>query len=381
MKITFKKLAALSVATCLSTTAHAEIQWNGFASIVAGQTTSSGDTLNGYDDSISLEQGSFFALQASNDLGDGLSVTAQILARGENDWDPEFEWAYLSYAINDQLNIKVGRQRAPFYMFSDYLDVSYAYPWISPPKGVYNVPFSKLDAISATYTSTLGEFDVSTQLIYGNYDGDVTTDDGTFNVETNNLGGFSVTVTRDWLTLRGAYFVASDTNVMHPVLAGTAASWSSAGYHDVASQLLVAEDEAVFAELGLQIDYNDYIVIAEYASLEIKNSYRAKEASYYVTLGKRFDDVLVHVTYGKDDDESRVITNDVASGNLQIDALKAGTDAFMRTQEDDSSYVTLGLRWDFHSSAALKFEYTDYSNDINAASDANLFRMAFVTVF
>ena len=116
---------------------QAEIVLNGFASIVGGVTTSKDESLSGYDDSISFNQDSFFALQASSDLTEGLSVTAQIMARGENEWDPEFEWAYVAYEATDNLRILAGRQRVPFYMFSDFLDVSYAYPWITPTEAVY----------------------------------------------------------------------------------------------------------------------------------------------------------------------------------------------------------------------------------------------------
>ncbi len=41
----------------------------------------------------------------------------------------------------------------------------------------------------------------------------------------------------------------------------------------------------------------------------------------------------------------------------------------------------LGARYDFHDSAALKFEYTDFSDDNNSNNDAGLFRVALVTLF
>ena len=116
-------------ATLLSFCAHAEVEFNGFASIVAGSTTSSivGD-LEGYTNEIDFKEGSLLALQASSDLGNGLGVTAQIIAHGADNWDPDFEWAFISYDISEDSRLLVGKQRAPFYMYSDFLEVSYAYP-------------------------------------------------------------------------------------------------------------------------------------------------------------------------------------------------------------------------------------------------------------
>ena len=140
---------------------QAEITLNGFASIVGGVTTSSDDTLYGYDQDIDFSQGSLFAIQASADLGDSLTATVQLLARGENDWDPDFEWAYIAYDASDNLRVLAGRQRVPFYMYSDFLDVSYAYPWITPPEGVYSVAFDTFDGLGAIYSTSMGSFDAN----------------------------------------------------------------------------------------------------------------------------------------------------------------------------------------------------------------------------
>ena len=93
--------ALILTSAIMAGNAQAEIEFNGFASIVGGIVSTDalkddgtpGD-YNGYEDgSFDFSQGSLFALQASSDLGNGLSVTTQILARGEDDWQPSFEWA------------------------------------------------------------------------------------------------------------------------------------------------------------------------------------------------------------------------------------------------------------------------------------------------
>jgi hypothetical protein len=189
------------------------------------------------------------AIQASSDLSDGFSVTAQILSRGADDWDPKFEWAYVAYEANDNLRILAGRQRVPFYMFSDFLDVSYAYAWIAPPNGVYNVPFDTFDGIGAIYNSSLGEFDTTLHVIYGGNNSDIQAFGVDNTSDFNDIAGAALTVTRDWLTLRAAYLQAEmniDLQRTQPLVNG----WNSVSQSHIADQIDISEDTGSFIELG-----------------------------------------------------------------------------------------------------------------------------------
>ncbi|TPH12506.1 porin [Litorilituus lipolyticus] len=377
-----KKLAFTSLmAALIALPSQAEITFNGFASIVAGTTTSSNDNLYGYDDTIDFKEGSIFALQASSDLGEGLGVTIQLASKGADDWDPEFKWAFLSYDATDELRILAGRQRAPFYMYSDFLDVSYAYPWISPPKGVYDLVFDTYDGLSAIYSTSFGEVDASFHGIYGRITDEFTGFGDTITPDVSDLTGLATTFTYDWLTLRASYFIA-DTTMPFSDLEGLAQGWSQAGFEDVANNTTISEDSSSFLELGFQINYDAIIVVGEYTNLEIDNSPLAEEESYYVMAGYQFDSVLVHITYGVDENTSDIYTSDIPYGlHPDIDFLKGTTEGFLMGQETEEEYVTVGVRYDFHDSAAIKLEYTDFSNKLNNNNDAGLLRAALVTVF
>ena len=378
MKNTYKALLISSVV--LACNVHAEIAFNGFASIVGGVTTGSDETLYGYDDTINFAPDSLLALQASADIGDGLSVTTQIIARGENDWDPSFEWAYVAYEANDNLRILMGRQRVPFYMYSDYLDVSYAYSWIEPPAGVYSLGFSTFDGIGVMHNMSLGEFDSSLHFIYGGNTSDLEVEGSFQKSRLRDLVGIAWTLNRDWLTLRTAYFQA-DLEINIPATDPLVAGWTQAGFVDVANELLVEEDKGAFTEFGFQIDYDNFIVVGEYTLLTIDNTLLADDAdSYYVMAGYRFDNVLVHATYGWDESSKARITDGVPLVPPLL-PLIIPTNGLTDSQITESNYVTLGLRWDFHDSAAIKFEYTTYSDDLNSNNDAGLFHTAIVTVF
>lgn len=360
-------------------TSQAELTLNGFASIVGGVTTSSDDNLNGYNDSIDFSQDSLLAIQASADLADGLSATVQMLARGEDDWNPDFEWAYIAYDASDNLRILAGRQRVPFYMYSDFLDVSYAYPWITPPEGVYSVAFDTFDGLGAIYSTSMGSFDASFHMIYGGNNSEITVAGEDVKPDFNDSVGLVATVTREWLTLRTGY-LQTEMNIPLQAIQPLVQGWKAAGFPAVAENIEVLQDTGSFLELGFQIDYNNFLVIGEYTELNLDGSTLPNQDSFYVLAGYRFDNMLVHVTYGEDDDARDRITNDVPVVTPLLPLL-VPTNALTDSQTNKASYIKLGLRWDFHESAALKFEYTSYSDDINSDNDAGLFRTALVAVF
>ena len=359
--------------------AQAEITLNGFASIVGGVTTSSDDALYGYDENIDFSQGSLFAIQASADLGDSLTATVQLLARGKNDWDPDFEWAYIAYDASDSLRILAGRQRVPFYMYSDFLDVSYAYAWITPPEGVYSVAFDTFDGLGAIYSTSMGSFDANFHMIYGGNNSEITVAGEDVKPDFIDSMGLVATVTREWLTLRAGY-LQTEMNIPLQAIQPLVQGWQAAGFEDVANNINVVKDTGSFLEFGFQVDYDNFLVIGEYTELNLDGTTLPNQDSFYVLAGYRFDNMLVHVTYGEDDDARGRITDGVPIVEPLLPLL-VPTNALTDAQKNKANYIKLGLRWDFHDSAALKFEYTSYSDDLNSNNDAGLFRTALVAVF
>ena len=384
-----KHLISIALASALaSASVSAEIELSGFASIVGGVTTSSDEKLYDYNDNIDFAQGSLFALQASSDLGNGLGVTVQLAAEGANEWDPDFKWAYVSYDASDSLRILAGRQRVPFFMYSDFLDVSYAYGWVAPPKDLYDgAVFDTFDGLGAVYTTNFGDVDATFHGVYGRNLDPLKLDDVVQPAATqfNDLTGLSATLTYDWLTLRAGYVVTDMTISFDGIesLKTLAGAWQAVGQAGIAQDILVEEDQVVFTEFGFQINLEQVIVVGEYITIGLDDTPFADEDAYYVMAGYQFDKTLVHVTYGANEENpDDNFTSAVPFGlDPGLDALKAGTEGFVQRQVSDTNYVTVGVRYDFHESAALKVEYTDYSNDLDSTLDAGLFRVALVTVF
>jgi hypothetical protein len=333
---------------------HAEVSINGFASVKAGVTSGSDETLFGYTDDIDFENESLFAVQLSSDLGDKLSVTAQLLAKGASDFDADFAWAFLSYQFTDNLRLNAGRLRIPFYKYSDFLDVGFAYDWIRTPRAVYDVQFDTMDGISLYHTNLIGDWTSSIQLVAGAFDGEIQVEGQASNSQAKDILGAAWELSNDWFNTRIAYFQADltiDAVALNPLLAAL----KQFGFAPLASSLAFDNDSGTFFGLGFGIDRNNWVVNAEYTEIRVDNTFMADRDAYYVSVGHRFGAVTPFVSYEKDDDapQRQIYAN--IPNQLPLKPLVVGV---VEQQYSDMDTWNLGVRYDFHPSAAFKVQYS-----------------------
>lgn len=369
--------------------AHAsDVRFSGFMSLGAG-FVDDGDSYgyNGWSEEDVTFDNNIFGIQMTGDVAEKITATLQLTARSNDDYQINAEWAYLSWQASDNSKVRVGRLRTPFYMYSDFIDVGYSYNWISPPREVYYLPFNNVNGIDFYTTSTLGSFDTSLQVYFGGFDDELDLDgDGVLETaNTRNQMGIAATIGKGWWTLRTAYHHAKltidVTNI--PVAEGfsigdLAASATGAGFGSNANNLLVDEDKASFAEVGLTIDTGTFVGAAEYVVFEPKDSLLSKNVRSYVMGGVRFGEWLVHLTASQSKDE--VAHPEAGIPVVAQTAVLIGTmQAVAASQVVERDVLTLGARWDLASGTALKFQIDDVSDDSNG--DQKVFSVALQSVF
>jgi hypothetical protein len=391
MKNTLAAAIVLALSATSSLAQAADTRINGFASVVAGLTNDEDTSMFGYNDNISFKPESLFALQIASDLGDGLSATAQIMSRGSNDYAAEFEWAYLSYEISDSTQINAGKLRIPFYRYSDFLDVGYAYTWARPPQAVYSLVFSTFDGLSIVNNHTLGNWDSSIQVIYGSYDGSVDLVSDEDPATLNNIMGINWTLTYDWFTARAIYAQAEtsisfENNEDPDRLLNNGIALVGNIYPQVASDLNVDDDIGSFIGLGFAVDYNNLLIEAEFTTVDVENSIVAKQEQYYVSVGYRIYDFTIYAIteHGEDTNEGDYDYSSVLPVSLDITdygtVYPQGTyQALLLSQEETIDTATIGARYNFHPSAALKLDIT--STKINDADAINVLSVGVDLVF
>lgn len=443
-----KKLSYAIILTSagLASIAHAEINFRGFGSIVGGQATGleAGETVLGYTEDLDFKRDSLMALQMGADLDDNLTATLQIMSRGRNDYEAEIEWAYLTYEINDELQISAGRIRPPFYRYSDFLDVRYSYNWITAPEHVYGVALSGYDGISILFNNSLGPIDSSLQIVGGTLDAEFESDP----ILLENFIGASWVGTWEWLTARASYVQSNITypqsdiegvaNGLEQLGAGMlgigagfgqiaaaapssplgqraalyASSYTDAGnsYLNTADKARIAKDKAPYTAFALAVDKGSLVIDTELINYEVQDGMLPETTAYYITTGWRFGKTIAYATYSRQKIDA---PTDVAFGPIDLSSVAASiagetllpsdpipafgdatlqqaavglaqqgkglTDTLAAGKVDIVNWH-LGIRWDFHSSAAFKVSYENTHNRISDV-DGSVIRTAIDMVF
>ena len=310
------------------------LQINGFIS--AGVARSDQDVT--YAESELHDDNSFgvrsrVGVQMTFAVSDNLDAIAQFVGRGGEEWDVETEWAYLRYQANDALQLRLGRQRAPFYLLSEYLEVGYAYPWVAPPEEVYSVTGDNTyDGFGLLYDFALGSWDTTFQLFWGE-----NTQNGVVVAQLDDLISLSLTGVYENWTLRAGY-THVNISVEDPIDLG-------GGFFLPA----VEDADTAFMGIGLIYDNGDWLVMSEVTSLKL-DFWLGDPDSMYVMAGRRFGDWMPHLTWAQvnDVDDDR--------GELGLPApVLAGVNAMFEEQQKS---VTAGVRYEFLPGAAIKFEVT-----------------------
>tara|TARA_R110002126_G_scaffold43475_16_gene124579 strand:- start:1125 stop:2279 length:1155 start_codon:yes stop_codon:yes gene_type:complete len=365
-----KTLLTLSLAAVLASgNIQADTTINGFASIKAGITTGSDERLYGYDDTLDFKNESLIALQIKSDLGDKLSVTAQLLGRGNNDFDVGFEWAFISYQLADNMTINAGRLRTPFYKYSDFKDVGYAYDWLRVPQGVYGLGFDTIEGLTFYRTAQIGSVDSTLQLIFGGYDGEASLSGTEVSAKIDNVTGITWELAKDAFSARFAYLTGKTSIATAPVTLAPGftvgdlyGALNANGLVPLVAGIDIDDESSNFIGVGLTFDDSNWIAVAEYTRVEVENSFISVQKNFYASLGKRFNSFTPYISYERENNDAIVSIYQPYAGVLPPQLL-VPVQGLVGSQERDASTWNVGVRYDFHPSAAFKAQFSSEDND------------------
>ena len=209
------KTSALSLLTAMAVLvpiAHAnDLNINGFLSVGANILDDDKASIAGADNQGGFKQDTVLGLQVQKQINDTTSATGQLVSRGSDDYSTEAAWAFVTYAANDDLDLRMGRLRIPFFQYSDFLEVGYAFNWVRPPSEVYRVPFSSLDGIDLTQRFSSGNIDGSVQVYYGRFDGEFDTGADQYDSDFRNFAGVAFSANMGNFGTRLSYHQAEIT--------------------------------------------------------------------------------------------------------------------------------------------------------------------------
>ncbi|MBV1889046.1 MAG: porin [Proteobacteria bacterium] len=286
-----KYLAAASLCTfSLSCLAEPEVKTNAF--VTAGLSyVDSKVPYAGVDDNLNSGDVSKMGVQFTFDPDIELPITftMQLLAKGRNNWDVDAEWAYLSYQATDELTLKVGKVLAPYFMISQSINVGITYPWSIPPEEIYgpaNIPFTSVAGFDLTYAGYIGDYGYAVTFYSGENSFEVPAAGLTVDVDLQRSTGLVFELTNDYGMLRySIHDIAFTDNLAQAA--------------DPIPVPSTADGEVLFTTFGGKFDWNNIIVMSEYAKRGLSNSIFPTTRSWYVTTGYRIDKYLPTITYSE----------------------------------------------------------------------------------
>lgn len=374
-KIWAPSILALAIA---SPAMAGDLNINGFLSVGASMLDKNDASIASADNQGGFKNDTVLGLQISKQVNDSTTATGQLVSRGSQDYSTEAAWAFVTYAANDDLDLRMGRLRIPFFQYSDFLEVGYAYNWVRTPSEVYRVPFSSVDGVDLTQRFSSGNIDGSVQVYYGRFQGDFDTGDDVYAADFRNFGGIAFSANMGNFGTRLSYHQAEIT--MDTSDATTALGGAVAGANGIAVGILgdasAAEDFNFTGQTsqfyGAAFTYDDgtYSAVAEWTALDHGSSLFLDDQGWLIGVAARYGQFTPHLTYAIEKDN-------FDSGN------EGAVQELLPLQTEQSSII-VGVRYDYDSSTALKFEIQNNDEETMEGVDgdsATLYSVAVDLVF
>lgn len=129
------------------------------------------------------------------------------------------------------------------------------------------------------------------------------------------------------------------------------------------------DESSSFAGIGFNIDKNDWLFVSEITKATVDNSFISDQESFYVSIGHRFDNITPYVSFEKEDNNAKT---DIYAGVPAASPVFAPVAGLVNSLEMERDIINVGVRYDFHPSAAFKAQYTNADNKTADRKDSVL---------
>ncbi len=314
----------------------------------------------GVNQSWSADVDSRLGAQLSVNLSKQLSAVVQVIAeqRYDNTYIPIVEWANVKYQVTPDFSVRVGRIALPLFLAAEYRKVGYAFPLARAPIEVYGtVPISNSDGVDASYRLHLGDVKTTIQSFYGGTDFKFK-DGGSANAR--GLWGISNTTDYGSVSVRLSYLRSNlSVDLVRPLFDGFRQFGPQGAA--IADRYDAQNTPVTAVSLGASYDPGNWFVTGEWGKLKT-NSFLGDKTAWYASAGYRIGNFTPYLTYAQVKADSN--TSDPGL-NLAVlppylagpaAGLNAGLNTVLGLVAVQTS-TSVGVRWDFMKSAALKLQY------------------------
>lgn len=273
---------------------------------------------------------------------------------------PTVEWAYISYPVTSEIDVKVGRTVAPIFLMSDYRNLSYAQTTARPQSEMYQVnPITFQDGITARWDTKVGAGNVQLEGFFGKTKVSVAGGD----VDLSRVKGIALKYGVDSWSVRGGYSWY-DASIKAPTIEAnlkTLMGLPAVVCTNCASMLAAVAPmtgiTATIKTLGASYDDGEWIVQAEWAKRDTNSVVIVGATGWNLLAAKRIGDFTPFVGIGNyahnDGQKSNLVPGPFAPIALkaQLNYLNA---SYVGTGDSSRDAMSIGVRWDFAKNLALK---------------------------
>ena len=231
--------------------------------------------------------GTLAGINVSAALNNQWSVTMQSIATGDdrtgsNAFDPKLQWAFVKYNANDHASFRLGRFRAPQFMYSETQMVGNSLPWQTVPAEVYGLAYFKdMNGVDMTYHASVGNgWNFTLHPFYGSADSKVAMNDTGYtsaSLSHDSIMGMRVGLAGKHVAVSGG-FSQSKVTMTAPVS--------------------VTHKKVKLWNVGAKANYNNFLLEGEFAKRKDPSNLPEQDG-FYGTLGYHFNKWMPHVTYAK----------------------------------------------------------------------------------
>ena len=328
--------------------------------------------------SFSLIPDSRFGVQISHRVSSQLEMVGQMVLRDQidNSLEKSVSRAFFAYDFTPAIRVRLGRIGDSTYLMSDYQDVGYAYPWVRPPEPTYTIlPVHNFDGADVRYSINDADTNWQVKVLAGKIKSHISS---SYVLESKGpmLGAALIReqgALKTWLghmTLKlaknhsGEEFASATQNLNllanTPLLPTPFPPYGIpnpyiADARQLLNEIYTEGKRASYSSVGLTFDNGGWMLQSELSKMTSDvRSFRVKQG--YISVGRHFGNLMPYALVGfVRGDKFKKSSNWSLSpilGNLQNQTIEAINSTLL-----NENHYSLGLRWDLHQQAALKFQW------------------------
>lgn len=295
---------------------------------------------DGASGDVSLKTDSVLGAQLRLQLDESFSFVAQGIV--QNDYEDhvkaKIDWGYLKYDGGQNLVVKLGRIRTPYYRNSENLNIGYSNLMIREAAEVYaQVPFSSYNGIEVAYSDLIDKYFYTLQMNYGKESLRVPIHslDQKVDVDIDKLFAMNLTFGTEAIQLRGTYLracISARNTSIDQLFTGL----RTAGLDALADRYEFRKKRSEYRGVGLFIDMHNILFMAEYGQRRIGTFYADTEGAY-ATLAYNFDTITPFITLAKS--KMNQTTYGANTGSVALDRILESQNVAQRSSVAGVKYV------------------------------------------